>query len=92
MASYTPTRAKNATLSSTTADTITFSQKWPAFEITNADATNPLYVRVDGSAATAAGDDCTMILPASSKVIAAGENNVVSVIGNGNLYSVEGVK
>lgn len=92
MATYSVTRAKNATLSSTTVDTITLNQKWEAVEITNADASNALYVRVDGTAATAAGDDCTMILPASSKVIALGGSTTVSIIGNGNVYSCEGVK
>lgn len=92
MATYSATRAKNATLSTTTVDTITLNQKWEAVEITNADASNALYVRVDGTAATAAGDDCTMILPASSKVIALGGSTTVSIIGNGNVYSCEGVK
>lgn len=91
MATYSVTRAKNATLSTTTVDTITLLQAWPAVEITNADATNSLYVRVDGTAATAGGDNCTMILPASSKVIALGGSTTVSIIGNGNVYSCEGV-
>lgn len=91
MATYSVTRSKNATLSTTTVDTITLGQQWPAVEITNGDATNALYVRVDGTAATAAGDNCTMILPASSKVIGLGGSVTVSIIGNGNVYSCEGV-
>lgn len=91
MASYSVKRAKNATLTTTTVDTVTLQQQWPAVEVTNADATNSVYVRVDGTAATAGGDDCTMILPASSKVIALGGSVTVSIIGNGNVYSVEGV-
>lgn len=89
------------TLSGTTADRITIEQLWPAVEVTNHDASDLLYVDMDGTAtptAVAAEDGATVVLPGATKTLraipAAPSFNtiVLSVVGDGGAYTVEGVQ
>lgn len=96
MASDSDVRSVTNTLTSTTADTVTLDQPWPAVEITNHDATNALYVRWDGTTAVAEANGCSVVLPGNTKVVkgevAEGTRTIVlSVVGDGNKYTVEGV-
>lgn len=95
MATDSAVRSVTNTLSGTTADTITLLQAWPAIEVTNHDATDLLYVRMDGTAAVAGADNTTIVLPASTKIIKSSINasgqTVVSVVGDGGTYTIEGV-
>jgi hypothetical protein len=103
-ADATGTRSVTNTLSTTTADTITLQQAWPAVEIENHSETVELWARFDGTAAVADANECERIAPGSvggaAKLIrqtvgpgggAKGEN-VVSVVGNSNQNTVTGAK
>lgn len=98
MATDSVVRSCTNTLSTTVADTITLTQPWPAIDITNHDATNNLYVRQDGVTAVGAADGTTVVLPGQSKVLApmlycvsTSAPHTLSVVGSGNVYTVEGV-
>lgn len=95
MATDSNVRSVTNTLSGTTADTITLTQAWPAIEITNYDAAQPLYFRQDGTVAVADADGVGVILPSQSKVVRSAVNSagqsVISLVGSGNKYTVEGV-
>lgn len=102
MATDSAIRSVTNTFSTTVADTITLTQIWPAVEITNHDTTNPIYVSMDGTnaptAAVAEADNRTMIPAGSSKVLKAIPRRdinpgtvVLSLVGSGGKYTVEGV-
>lgn len=95
MATDSAIRSVSNTLSGTTADTVTLTQPWSAIEVTNSDTTNILWVRQDGVTAVAAADNATPIAPSSSKIISASVSttgtHVISVVGNGGGYTIEGV-
>lgn len=95
MATDSAVRSVTNTLSGTTADTVTLTQAWPAIEVTNYDSTNSVGVRQDGTTAVANADNVTMIPPSTSKVISASVTTsgtiVVSIVGNGGSYTIEGV-
>ena len=99
MAAYSEIRSKTATLSTTTVDTVTLGQPWDRIEVANHDAAQPLYVTFDGSTPTAAGDDTSYVGPNQSIVVKAPQLVVsgssvphkVSIIGSGNVYTVEGL-
>lgn len=95
MASYEENRAVHKTLTSTTVDTVTLASRADSVEVINRTGTEPLYVTVDGSTPTAAGDDTHIVMPGGFKEIpvpAAGSSIVVKIIGSGNAYSVEAVE
>lgn len=97
MALYNDVRSVHATLTGTTADTVVINQLWPALEIINGHATEDLYIRQDGVTAVAAADGTTHIPPGISKVVKAepvegSRDTLLSVVGNGNFYSIEGVQ
>lgn len=107
MASYSVTRAKHATLSSTTVDTVTISGTYTHVEIVNTSGSTTIYatVGVGGSTPsdpTAAGDNTFTVPAGTVRTVPLGgtasptllENLApikVKVIGNGNGYSVTGV-
>lgn len=95
MATDSAVRSVTNTLTTTVADTITLLQAWPAIDVTNHDDTNDLWVRQDGVTAVASADNCTLIPAGQSKVIAASVNEdsqvVISVVGSGGAYTIEGV-
>lgn len=96
MATDSAVRSVTNTLTTTVADTITLTQLWPAIEVTNRDDTNVLWVRQDGVTAVANADNATPIAVSSSKVLSssptAAGTHVISVVGSGGAYTVEGVQ
>lgn len=100
MATDSAVRSVTNTLSTTVADTVTLTQAWPAVEITNHDATNNIYFRQDGTTAVGSADGCTVVLPGSKLVTKAcinvsastgASSTVISIVGSGNVYTIEGV-
>ena len=95
MAAQTAINTQHATLTGTTADSITFSGNGSFLCVTNRDATNTLYFTFNGVTAVAAADETFVVLPLSSKTIGPGRfgggggNAVVSVVANGGGYSAE---
>lgn len=91
-------RSVTNTLTGAGADAITLLQLWPAIEVTNHDAATALFIRQDGVVAVAEADGASIVPPASSKVFkatpsAANANQIlVSIVGNGNKYTIEGVQ
>lgn len=94
MATYSEIHAKHATLSGTTADSVTITNKYPYLEIINRDTETALYVSAvpDGTPTTAvsAADDTLYVPPSGSKVIRRPAGGAISVVGSANPYSVEG--
>jgi hypothetical protein len=97
MAAKTPARSVHATLSGTTADSITWTGGGPygTVNVQNRDGTNVLYVRFDGTTAVAAADGTYAVAVNSTRTFnlqgTAPYPGVLSVVGNGGGYSVEGV-
>ena len=94
MAAQTAIYAQHATLTGTTADSITYSGRGSFLCITNRDTTNTLYFTITGTTAVAAADETFVVLPLSSKTLGPGNfgasgNAVVSVVANGGGYSAE---
>lgn len=89
MASHTATRSVHKTLSGTTADTVAITAAYPALEVCNRDATVALYVARDGTTAVSAADNTDYVAPGGSLLIP--HTSSLSVVGNGNAYSVSGV-
>lgn len=100
MATDSAVRSVTNTLSGTTADTVTLTQAWPAIEVTNHDAADLIYFRQDGTTAVAAADNTTLVLPGQTKVVKSVINrsestgastSVISIVGDGGVYTIEGV-
>lgn len=91
MATHTATKSVHETLTTTTADTVNLNDQWTEIEVINRSGTDPLYVRADGITAVAAADDTDVVMPGEAvlmnRIPAAG----ISIVGNGNGYSVIGV-
>lgn len=101
MATDHATKSVTNTFSTTVADTITLDQLWPYVEITNHDGTNNMFASMDGTAtptaALADADNQTVIRPGTTRTlralpVAGGTTIVVSVVGSGGKYTVEGVQ
>ena len=96
MATYTAIRAKTATLTGTTVDTVTLSGlgRYNQVEVVNVSGATALYVRWGentATAPTAGGDDCYVVLAGGSLTFPTGgglSQVVVKVIGNGNQFNV----
>ena len=95
MATDSAARAVTNTLTTTVADTITLIQGWEAVAVTNHDTADTLYFRMDGTTAVAQANDTTPVLPGSTVIRASSLNSsgqiVVSIVGDGGVYTVEGV-
>lgn len=81
------------TLAGTAADTITV-QNYRNVLVWNNDTANPIYVRMDGATAVAAAAGTYIVPPRASLALElqyAALGAIVSVIGNGNAYSVMGL-
>lgn len=92
MAAQTAVYSQHATLSGTTADSVTLSYRGGSeLAVTNRDAATALYFTYNGATAVADADETFVVLPLQTKVIKAKgiDIGVVSVVGNGNAYSVE---
>lgn len=96
MATDSAVRSVTNTLTTTVADTITLLQGWPAIQVTNSDTTNTLWVRQDGVTAVASADNATPIPPGTSQILSSSPTSagthVISVVGSGGGYTVEGVQ
>lgn len=95
MATDSAVRSVTNALTTTVADTITLLQLWPAIEVTNHDDTEFLYIRQDGTTAVGSADNTTPIAPGTSKILSSSPNSagqhVISIVGSGNTYTIEGV-
>lgn len=104
MASVNDAKSITATLSGTTADTVTLNQLWPAVEVVNADGSNDMFVSMNGTnaptTAVANGAGMDRIPKGTTKVLRAipiqngtGVGTIVlSVVGNGGAYTITGVQ
>lgn len=91
MASYSVTRAKTQTLAAATADTVTLGGGWDWVEVKNHGSAR-LSFRVDGTAATVDGDECSVVGPGESLIERIGPRNVISLISSAAVtYTVAGV-
>ena len=91
MAAQTCINTQHATLTSTTADMITFSGVGSRLYVTNRDTTNTLYFTLNGVTAVAAADQTFAVLPLTTHLPLhiSGNPGPVSVVCNGGGYSVE---
>jgi hypothetical protein len=91
MAAQTCKYAQHATLSGTTADSVTFTSAVDGgtVSVTNRDASNTLYFTVNGATAVALADETYAVLPLQSFGVSVGPTSalVLSIVGNGNAYS-----
>lgn len=90
MASLTLTTTQHATLSGTTADTVTLAAGTTGpkgIEILNRSSTATLYVRADGTTAVADAEGTTAVL-AGQAIILEGVVAPISIVGTSNPYSV----
>lgn len=95
MATDSAVRSVTNTLTTTVADTVTLTQAWPSVDVTNHSTDTAMYIRYDGTTAVGGADGTTVILAGQSKVIQGGLTGagtiVISVVGSGNTYTIEGV-
>jgi hypothetical protein len=88
MASHTVVKAKHASASAATVDTITFTGSGGNIRVLNR-GDNPLSFSVDGSVPTALGDD-TLYAGPGENVVVSTQSKVVKLISTvGTDYSVE---
>ena len=87
MASTGGVQANTSTLTAAAADTCTMTGQGTSFAITHhGDVANPIYVRIDGSAAVAAADENFVILSGGTLVLprVVGPNDlIISLISAG---------
>lgn len=94
MATYNVVTAKSATLSGTTPDTVTVQAGGTArfVRVDNRAGGVPLSFTIDGATATSLGDDCH-VCPVGDAIVVPVLPRVgqisVSVIGDGNAYTVQ---
>lgn len=94
MAAYTDVRSKRATLSTTTADTVTLSA-WDSYVkllVTNESSDQLLSFTIDGSTPTQGSDDAYHVPAGKTLEVDLGTSSgsrVVTVVGNGNTYIVQ---
>jgi hypothetical protein len=91
MAAHTCGVAQHATLSGTTADSITFTGSGSSLAIQNQHATNLLYFRLDGTTAVGAADDTYSVQAGQTLILSGsrfGGSMSLSVVGNANPYAV----
>lgn len=95
MATDSAVRSVTNTLTTTTADTVTLTQPWPAIAVTNYDTADIVYFRQDGTTAVAAANNTTVVMPGTTVTAAASVTGsgtvVVSIVGDGGTYTIEGV-
>lgn len=89
MAAVSGAKACSATLSGTTADTITFTKTGSSLFVLNRDPVQTLWVRLNGTA-VAGEDENYPVLPMQSVTFedaTFGGSGSYSIVGNGNAYS-----
>src|SRR5678815_4118395 len=99
MAAQTCVFAQHATLSGSTADSVTFSGRGSTLRVINKDSSNALYftpgtLQSDGATAVVAvgaADETFYVAPGQSLSIAVNPNRAlkISIVGNGNAYGAE---
>lgn len=93
MATETHAKSIHATLTGTTADTVAITG-YDVVDIINRSSSEPLWVRYEGDAspttAVAAADGTDYVAPGGFLRVDAGQGGI-SIVGNGNAYSVVGV-
>jgi len=90
MAAQTCATAQHATLSGSTADSVTFTGNGNTLCVTNRAASASLYFRFDGTTAVADADDTYIVLAGQSKTLSGHWGKpVISLVGSSNAYSVE---
>lgn len=97
MATYSTGANVHKTLTTTAADAVTITGHRYVW-VYNADASVHLYFRFDGTTAVSAADGTYRVPPATSMVVdvftagnTAASSVVLSVVGSGNAYSVQGL-
>lgn len=91
MASYSDAASAHKTLSGTTADSVTITGG-VRLVVINRDVSAPLYVRGDGTTAVAEAGGTRYVGPGAwVEIDKPADGGAVSVVGNGNAYSVEAV-
>lgn len=95
MATESTAKSVHNTLAGTTADKITITG-FRFVDVINRDAANPLYVSCDGTSspttAVAAANGTEYVAPSGFvRVDTGSDHGAVSIVGNGNDYSVIGV-
>lgn len=96
MASYSKAKSTTQTLAAATPDIVTLTQIWDGVEVTNVTGASRLAFTIDGSTPAVDGDNVYHVDPAPASlkvpcsVFIAGQT-VVTVVGNGNKYSVQGL-
>lgn len=94
---YSVKRAKHATLSTTTVDTVTLNENCSEVLVINYDGTNKVFFTLDGTTPAALADDSYVVpITNSTKVraplrVSNASPIVVSVVGSGGAYSVVGL-
>jgi hypothetical protein len=84
--------ACHATLTGVNADTVTLTEDGEELRIVNHHATEKLWAKFNGTTAVALEDENFIILPGQTQVFPGGfQNRPISIVGNGNVYSVEAV-
>lgn len=84
------------TLTTTLADTVTLTQGYKRIAVTNHSTNTTLSFRTDGTAAAADADNTWTVLAGDVRTVPVQVNSagqvVVSIIGSGTKYSIEGVE
>lgn len=91
MATVTAVKSAHPTLTGTTADTVNLNDEWTEIEVINRSGTASLYVRTDGVTAVAEANETDICLPGEAVLINRVAAGGISVVGDGNEYSVIGV-
>ena len=104
MATYDARKSEHQTLSSTTADTVKLTQWWERVEIVNRSASTALYFSQTDNTPTSAEENTEYVAPGSSVVVDAVNQDggvagsttnpchVLYIVGDGNAYSVTGLR
>lgn len=91
MATVTAVKSAHPTLTGTTADTVNLNDQWTEIEVINRSGSAPLYVRADGTTSVAEADNTDVVMPGEAVLVNRIPAAGISVVGNGNAYSVIGV-
>jgi hypothetical protein len=91
MASYSVNRAKHATLSANSVDTVRLLTRNSGVEVINRSASDTIYVRFSGTP-TVAGDDSIVVMPGSIYVKLSPADTVKLISSGTPEYSVQGVE
>lgn len=83
-------RSHHGTLTGTDVEIVNFDQVWDWYEVSNHDATDVIYYRLDGTSPVAAAESTMRVGPGQSLAIQGKGSQQVRLIGDGGAYSVMG--